>query len=346
MGDSRRVFLSLTSAFISATLFAGASYAGTFKIHFRHLPMIAGTNCDDYAYAEGQKFRDSILPTYPNFTLVDSRCVFGDNPGEIPSWHVVVTYEADERLPTVSTLEDGALARPGTITRKACEAELNTQKEIFTRQTKVAVLNAYCRVPMFDKMLWETAIFGVGQSDVRPYNASSSITGTIAGHSVESFTTMIKDRFKKLNAELAEISIERPMSSSTVAMTYYSKERFFFTESEIATFNSKEACLKEVAAATTALTDSHVVNLGVYCSGSFANEVQLSSIVERNSDLNLASSDTIYESFEACEAQKAQTISHYRSALHRDIKVGFCTAIHDPLVLNKSKFQVVMIEKR
>ncbi len=346
MGDSRRVFLSLTSAFVTATLFAGASYAGTFSIHFRHLPMIAGTNCDDYAYAEGQKFRDSILPTYPDFSLVDSRCVFENNPGELPSWHVVISYDAAQKLPTVSTLEDAALARPGAATRKACEATLNTQKEIFTRQTKLAVLSAYCSVPMFDKMLWETAIFGVGQSEVRPYNASSNITGTVAGHSAESFIAMIKDGFKKLNAELAEISIERPFNFYTVAMTYYSKERFFFSESDIATFNSKEACLKEVAAATTALTDSHVVNLGVYCSGSFANEIQLSSIVERNSNLNLASSETIYESFEACEAQKAQTVSHYRGSLHRDIKVGFCTAIHDPLVLNKSRFQVVMIEKR
>lgn len=348
MSESKRTLLSTTAAiFSAATLFASASYGESFKFKLRSVPPIPGTNCDDFAYAEGQRLRDSVGTSVPGFSLTDARCIQRDgNYGELPSWNIMITYESLEKLQSVSTVEDYALARPGTTTRQACETKLKDQIAIFTQQTGVAIFSAYCQVPMFENMLWETAIIGLGASEVRPFNASVTITGSIVGQTIETFSSMLRNEFKKLNAELAEVSTEGRLSSFMLATTYYSKERIRFQEFDLATFTTKENCLKEVAAATIALTEANVVTLGQYCHASVSDEIQISVLVESRSKLNMSASDSIYESFDDCEAQKDKTVAHYRTALHRDIKLGLCSAIRGSDASYINKFRVVMIEKR
>lgn len=327
------------------TTVSATAFSETFRVRLAHIPPVANTQCDDFAYAEGQRFRDFIGA---GVTVTDARCVASEISSDYPYWNVHITYESNAEVQMVSTFDEVAISHPGILKREACEAQLKDESAKFTRLTQLKVFSAYCRSPNYREEAWEPVVVGFGNTAVKSFTVSVDIHGTVVGHTKDSFTNMIRQGLIKLGAELGQITTDGRFAYSTLAFSYYGKERFRVDNKRLAIFSTKEACSKEIGAATQGLAQAAVTHIGVYCSAVYSDEIELIAMKDSRSKLTLSESSIIYETFDSCESQKAATVEHYRKDLHRDITVGFCTVPKEPFTVNgvKNKFKIVMIEKR
>lgn len=338
------MFGRTTLVFSALILCAGTAFSASFSVLIRQLPPIAGIQCDDFAYAEGQRLREYIGPT---ISVTDARCHKEPTPGQIPAWNVIITYEAAAKIESVSTYDENAIEQPGFATRAGCEQALKEESARFTRLTKLPIFSAYCNVPSYPEDPWVLTVLAFGKTEVQSYTASVTLFGDIVGHSGASFVSMLKQGFAKVGAELGQANITGKLAYSTLALNYYGKQRIRLSNHRIATFATKETCLSEVASATTALADAGVTSFGVSCHAVYTNEIELSTIRDRGTKLTLSESETLFDTNELCQQQKAAIVAHYRNNLHRDIKAGYCSAPrYADRAKDKNKYHVVMIEKR
>lgn len=336
-------FARSSVALSTLILSASTAYSASFSVRIPRIPPIAGKQCDDFAYAEGQRFREYAGP---GISVTDARCYKTAASGQIPSWNVAITYEAESKIEQVSTADENSLDNPGIATRAACDLALKEESARYTRLTKLPIFSAYCRMPTYQDDPWEVVVLGFGKAAIRPYTSSVTIFGDIVGHSHGSFATMLKQGFAKVGAELGQASITNRLAYSTLAIGFYSKERILLAGNRIATFTTKELCLPEVDAASKALSEAGVTSFGVYCRSVYSNEIELSTVRDRNTRIVFSDSDKRYVSNELCMQDKAAVIAHYRNNLHRDIKAGFCSSPRSGDTPKETQYRVVMIEKR
>ena len=326
--------------FAAASAFAQTGYSDSIHTKVRHIPPQANVNCDDFAYAQAQR-----LGQVAGISGVEARCFSDDLGNEFPYWNVDVSYQADAGIQPVSTYDYGSTSHPGFATKAACEATLKDQGGTFARLTGLAAFATYCRVPTNHYESWQPIVLGFGSPTAKPFTHGITIFGELVGDTLQSFDVMVRDGFLKLGAQVGLTSLERDVGYSKFAVNYYAKEQLDFEVDHIAAFNSKDACAKSLATAKSALASSAVATVATYCRAYLTGKIELLTVRDSRSRLTMSSTDAVYDSVEACEAQKAAVVDHYRNALHRDIKAAFCSIPVEPSD-RAAKVRVAMIEKR
>ena len=327
------------------SLIGGTAYSESFVTRIRHLPPVANTQCDDFAFAEGQRLHNYVGA---GISITDARCFMdASGPGELPYWNIAITYEATAALSIISTYDEFSVqGHPEFTKRDGCAAVVKDEVTRFTRITKLPAFASYCRVPSSRDGAWNAVVLGFGNAEIQPFTASVNLFGSIVGHSADSFIAMVKQGMTKIGVELGLASVTGKLAYSTLVMNYYSKEKVRFDNTLVATFATKEACSAEVATGVKALADAGVVNVGTFCQAVFSNEIELTTIRDDRSKLTLSESDKLYDTNELCLQDKAAVVEHYRKDLKRDIKAGFCSAPRYDGPGGNKKFHVVMVEKR
>lgn len=330
-------FQARTLFVAAATLFAGsAAYSGTFVARFYNVQPVANTNCDDHAFAMGQQFQATVAGT----TVSDARCVPDEIGGEIPFWNISITYDATAAIPMLNSYDVASIYHAGYNTREACESARTAETARFNKVTGLTALTSFCRVPLFKSDQWYVSVIGFGNATLKPFETGIALWGNAIGHTAQSFSDMVRQGFARQNLELAYATLKSDIGHSTLAISYYAKERLRIDSSRIAIFANKDACLAAVADASKALGEAGVANFGTYCSYAFS-QVQLTTLRDDKSRITLSHSDKLYTTYAACLQEKAATVDHYRNDLKRDVKASFCSTAQDD-----ARYHVVMIEKR
>jgi hypothetical protein len=328
-----------------ATLVSGIAFAEpeTYSLRFSNMPPLAGMECDDFAFNEGARLTKLIGNSIENFAITDTRCSPAEIGDNLDRWMVEISYQGKTKLEVVTTFDTITSERPGYESEAECKSALETEKSLFAAQTKLPVFAAYCRVPTFKKHPWEINVTGFGSAMIRPFSTHTSVNGTILGHNRESFTSMLKNTFKKYGNELAQVSIFGRLAYSTLAIRFYGNERIQLEETPLAVFNQQDFCMSEVSQTQSALNDAKTINFGVYCQKTAITPplFELVTLTNARQGLTLAKPTTTYPNIEECLAAKPTVINHYVQNLKRDIKSGLCSYNRQD-----KKFTVVMIEKK
>lgn len=337
-------FLQTFSVSIALLSVSSLASAGNYLFRIDGFSPDSSMLCDDLAFNEGQRLTTFVSDHIgQSINVTDTRCVRNDAPGPLARWDIEISYTAEKALPTIATNEAFGLSRPTFATKEACYARLDGEKEIFTRQTKLPVFQAYCVVPAYSSIGWEINVTGFGNSEIKPYSLYTNIFGTVLGHTRESFTEMMSKEFAKFGYEVAQLSVEGAMSHQNLAIRYYGKDLIRLEEMNIANFQNPSDCTQLIEDTQTALNAGDLRSFGVYCLRDPLSRVGavLATMSQTPTSMLIISPETNYDSLEMCTTAKQGVVDHYRNDLRRDIKAGYCS-----LDLNSKKFRVVMIEKK
>ena len=331
-------------AIMIATVSSSAAVAGNFFFRIDGLTPDSSTLCDDVAYSEGQRLKSFLADGLgQQIEVTDARCVDTGSHGPLFRWDIRISYSAEKQLPIVSTYEIFSYFRPQFSTKEACIATIETEKEIFTRQTKLPVFSAYCVIPAYSSDSWEINVTGFGNPERRPYAVSSNVFGTILGHTRETFTEMMTREFAKFGFEVAQLTVENTLSHQNLAVRYYGDQNIRLEEMMIAEFQNPTDCTQLVDETQRVLNESDLRSLGVYCARDplARTGAALVSMSQTPSQMLIIKPETVYNSVDDCIAAKSSVVDHYVKDLKRDIKAGYCSFNG-----TSKKFAVVMIEKK
>jgi hypothetical protein len=327
-----------------AAISSSAAVAGNFLFRIDGLTPDSSTLCDDVAYSEGQRLKTFLANTLGlQIDVTDARCVDNGSHGPLARWDVEISYTAEKQLPIVSTYEVFSYFRPQFKTKEACIATIDSEKEIFTRQTKLDIFSAYCVIPSYSSDSWEINVTSFGNPERRPYAVSSNVFGTILGHTRETFTDMMSREFAKFGFEVAQLTVENALSHQNLAVRYYGDQTIRLEEMTISEFQNPTDCTQLVEDTQRILNDSDLRSFGVYCAKDplARTGAALVSMSQTPSQMLIIKPETVYESIEACATAKPAVVDHYISDLKRDIKTGYCSFNG-----SSKKFSIVMIEKK
>jgi hypothetical protein len=323
---------------------SAVSYAGDYSLRLDGRAPIAGMLCDDLAYSEGQRFKEFIGDSFNGFEFVEAHCRTSDPVGVGTNlrWNIQISYRAVSELPTVATDMRFDYYPVGYKLKSDCEKVLPVEAARFTRLTGLPVFASICKTPRSSSQVYTVSVMGFGNTTVRPFTGSFEVYAGLFGHTEGTFKNMFVSRMAADHLEVGEFTRSKQATYYVYSFTYYGKEQIRLTNDTVGLFDKPEHCMTEVSNVERAMTESAVKQYAVVCTKpALPGTVRFELVVVANGarTSTIISPETTYDTFEACQLEKANVINHYKTQLHRDIRGGICS-----LKMNSRSYVVVMFE--
>ena len=287
----------------AALFFSGLAQADIYDMTFRRVTRTDLAAC--------QVIADGIadqLKAQASVTVIDSGCREGDLT--LDGLEAVITYEAPARITLTSTYTYPFHSMSFYANVADCQAQLETQKSLFTTATGLQPLYAYC---MFDGGLdhrWMTRVEAIGTSEIKPYSDSINIDGQIDDS--QKLLADLKVSAAARDISIFESGVVRGGIAYEYVVRYYASKNYRLDDNRDLSFATLASC-SQTASEVRQFLASASQPVTIFCESSRSGQVIMHASVfvdiEQSNDVFKVRKLTgVYPNIAACNGA-AQQIS-------------------------------------
>jgi len=195
------------------------------------------------------------------------------------SWKldVVIQYQAPAPVKLVSTRSEFASSQGTFQTREACEAELENEKELFTLETGLHVVVAYCypesSLSSENRFPFVSRVDGFGMPRVRPFVFTASLYQK-PDFKADHLEDMIAASLEQIESvKNPRLRADFTGSLPRLVVKYYSTRQRALALESIASFERTELCESQRTIIDGLLSEFGVVGTASYCAREQFSEV-------------------------------------------------------------------------
>jgi hypothetical protein len=296
--------------------------AAQVDVHAYRLPRVANT------VEQCQQVESWVVERFAR--LADAKVInHGCERNSYRTFDLVIEYSKSVQANLVTTFDEHSYVNALYETADQCVAQRDAEMATFQAATGLEPLLAYClydrRDPEVDNG-WTMRIDGFGKPKLSPQHMARDFYNGINGN-VEALEATLKSTLEAYGAQNVKTRVRATTNRSIVHAMYYSAKRLpiiQYSEAQFKTLQSCESYRNEMRDVFAAASGQSAI---FFCGGSsYTTTVYMytAGIVMEPLATDLTS--VKYNSFEECEAKRAETEASWRDGLEKNIVGSVCSA--------------------
>ena len=267
----------------------------------------------------GEKFQ-----TATKTNVIHTECTKETETG----FDFVIEYEAATKLDFTSTdYRFGGVYQKGRYEKiEDCQTNLPKQAEIFRTATGLEPMFSFCTNSGLSSVKpWEVIITAPGKSAMQPELGGFMVFTQPQKVTYSEIFNGLETALKRYDAVLADLVFSSKFPMGEASIHYFAKDHFSFSLEHVTKIPKIEQCVEQVEEAKSWFKDSQNPPFAIYCGGPEFGEFEVNvGVVERASFTHQNSVEK-FKSFDECQQNRAEVISHYSgSSLHKTLG-GLCS---------------------
>ena len=308
--------IASTVALFSFSAFASDSY--TYRVEWYQADELT---CRQDAAAIARRFAAAT-----GFVVLTAGC-------ERPfSWKqdIVILYQSDAPARLVTTYLRTASHQGTYSSKESCEADLSSEKSLFTKKTGLSVVTDFCfpesSSSQDNEFRFVAKIDGFGVPAMQPFVFSGSVYAN-PEHQPKEIDQLIRESLAQISwVQNPRVHVEYAGASPRVTVKYYStRQRALILDSAIS-FESMDDCHRRQTDVEALLKDFGMVGVGSFCARKEFSEVtELYHFGLNTMAYSFERTVGSFGSLAQCESALAQVIGQYSTSTGSQLVRGYCS---------------------
>ena len=243
------------------------------------------------------------------------------------SYDFVIEYESSSELKfTTTDYKRLSVYKAGRYKdSKTCNDQLANQTAIFEQATRLKPIFSYCRDEEYTFKPWSIIITAVGESELQPLLGGYLFFSTPKNITYTQLYNGLRESMEKQGAILSDLVFQGNAIAVEATIHYYAKERLDFSLEEVTNTGKLEICQVQAEEAKTWFKSFSQPPFTIYCGAGSFGQFELSVGFIGKALYMTKNSTESFNTFEECESNKKEVISHYEGSSMSTVLGGLCS---------------------
>jgi|GEM_PF-2284092 len=255
-----------------------------------------------------------------------------------------IDYESTEKLVFTSTDYQmaGIYLKGRHKLFEECKFELPKQISLFEQATGLKSIFGYCRKTEEGNAAkaWEVIVTAIGKSSIQPRLGGFLVFTPTKEITLQEIFNGLKLAIEKQGAFLAALVLHPQFVMSQGSIHYFSENRIDFELDYVTKVGKLEICTQQAQEVKGWFASLDNAPFTVFCGGPEFGEYELNIGSVGEPSFSYKPSIDKFNSFEECELNKPEIISHYSASQTKQFLGGLCSRDTE-----STKFQVIIFRK-